>query len=380
MRNVCTSSAAREAGSTCRMATNVRIISPETISSVSASATCATTSALRVRCRPGASLADRPPSLSAAMPGLPNLSDGKQAEQHAAQHRDRQREEQHRAGRCRCRRRAAAPPAPSFAAAPMAACASTTPSAPPASASSTLSDSSARAMRPRLAPSAARIASSCWRAFGAHQEQVRDVAAGDQQHDADGRQENPQHLRRRCRSRRRPAAARSAAAPTRANDRRQQRDHARQSALAWASVTPGFSRASAWKSNSMPRGASARRAASAAATRGVGAQELERRGQHADDLGRRAVDLERLADDVLGAAEPALPVAVGQDHPQRLPGVSSSALKSRPTTGCTRKQRQRAVADRQRLDTLRIAASGDRDLVRTPRRRSPRTPAGCRDR
>jgi hypothetical protein len=51
-------------------ATTVRIISPETIISTRASATCATTSALRARCRSGASLADRPP-LSAVALGLP---------------------------------------------------------------------------------------------------------------------------------------------------------------------------------------------------------------------------------------------------------------------------------------------------------------------
>jgi hypothetical protein len=35
--------------------------------------------------------------------------------------------------------------------------------------------------------------------------------------------------------------------------------------------------------------------------------------------GRRAVDRERLANDVLDATEPALPVAVGQHHSQRIP-------------------------------------------------------------
>jgi len=43
---------------------------------------------------------------------------------------------------------------------PIAISASSTPSRPPASASTTLSDNSARAIRPRLAPSAARTASS----------------------------------------------------------------------------------------------------------------------------------------------------------------------------------------------------------------------------
>ena len=40
-------------------------------------------------------------------------------------------------------------------------------------------------MRARLAPSAARTAISCWRAERARQQQVRDVRAGDQQHEAD---------------------------------------------------------------------------------------------------------------------------------------------------------------------------------------------------
>ena len=38
--------------------------------------------------------------------------------------------------------------------------------------------------------------------FRAHQEQVRHVAAGDQQHDADGGQQNPENLVRRRGSRR----------------------------------------------------------------------------------------------------------------------------------------------------------------------------------
>ena len=53
-------------GCTCRSAWNVRIISPEPISSTSASATCTTTSVLRARCRSRLWLSVRPPCRSAA--------------------------------------------------------------------------------------------------------------------------------------------------------------------------------------------------------------------------------------------------------------------------------------------------------------------------
>ena len=49
----------------------------------------------------------------------------------------------------------------------------------------------------------------------------------------------------------------------------------------------------------------------------IGAQEPERGGQHADDLAGCAIDVERFAEDIRGAAKLALPVAVGQDHAQR---------------------------------------------------------------
>ena len=64
-RNVWIPSGRAKPGATWRIATKVRIISPDTTSSVKARATCDTTSALRVRCRAGPSLLDRPPSLSA---------------------------------------------------------------------------------------------------------------------------------------------------------------------------------------------------------------------------------------------------------------------------------------------------------------------------
>ena len=51
IRNVCTCSGSWTPGSTTRSATKLRIMRPEAISSTSESATCATTSVLRARCR-----------------------------------------------------------------------------------------------------------------------------------------------------------------------------------------------------------------------------------------------------------------------------------------------------------------------------------------
>ena len=58
-------------GETCISAKKVRIINPEQISSTSASATCTTTSALRVRCRSRPWLCERPPSRRLAFTPVP---------------------------------------------------------------------------------------------------------------------------------------------------------------------------------------------------------------------------------------------------------------------------------------------------------------------
>ena len=100
-------------------------------------------------------------------------------------------------------------------------------------------------MRPRLAPSAARIASSCWRAFRAHEEQVRDVAARDEQHDADGREQNPENLSDVAGSRRSASGRTFGRSSSRANAGGRSEIMRATSAFACGSVTPGFSRASA---------------------------------------------------------------------------------------------------------------------------------------
>ena len=68
------------------------------------------------------------------------------------------------------------------------------PTTPPSRPRTTLSSSSSRASRPVPAPSAARIASSCCRAVGPHEEQVGHVGARDEQDHADGRHQHPQRL------------------------------------------------------------------------------------------------------------------------------------------------------------------------------------------
>ena len=65
MRSVSTSSGCAKPGETSRIARNVRTIRPDATSSTTASATCATTSVLRARCRSRPSLEPRPLSFSA---------------------------------------------------------------------------------------------------------------------------------------------------------------------------------------------------------------------------------------------------------------------------------------------------------------------------
>ena len=80
--------------------------------------------------------------------------------------------------------------------------------------------------------------------FRAHQEEVRDVSAGNEQDDADGREQNPENC---------PTLRITSVASGRTFGRSSSRANAggrsemtrAASALAWASVMPGFIRASA---------------------------------------------------------------------------------------------------------------------------------------
>ena len=159
-----------------------------------------------------------------------------------------------------------------------------------ASASRTLSESSARARRPRLAPSAARIASSCWRpsartrnrfaTFPQAMSSTTPTAARRIQRmrpmspiDVVGQRTNVRLAVSASRTRRGSSGIMRAT-----------------SALAWASVTPGFKPRQRLEVELDVERRPRDRAASAAAAPDR-AQELERGRQHADDLGRRAIDL-----------------------------------------------------------------------------------------
>ncbi len=98
----------------------------------------------------------------------------------------------------------------------------------------------------------------------------------------------------------------------------------------------------------------------------IDAQEPERGGQHADDLADRTVDVDRCTEDIRGAAELALPVAVGQDHPQR--AARGVVLLAEEAANCRlhAQKRQCRVRDGQHLGALRLAAPGDRHLVGLP--------------
>ena len=57
---------------------------------------------------------------------------------------------------------------------------------------------------------------------------------------------------------------------------------------------------------------------------------------------------------------------MGQEHAQRPAGLSSSAPKIRPASGCTRSSGNVAALTSERLDAFRIAVAGDRHLARVP--------------
>ena len=95
-------------------------------------------------------------------------------------------------------------------------------------------------------------------------------------------------------------------------------------------------------------------------------KERERRGQHADDFSRPAVDDQLLADDVVRAPETALPVAMGQHHSPRRAGRIVFGAEGATENGLHAQQRQCRRADEQSLHPFRIAASRDRHLGRIP--------------
>ena len=99
------------------------------------------------------------------------------------------------------------------------------------------------------------------------------------------------------------------------------------------------------------------------------------RRHDADDFARQAVDLDRLADDVL-AAERGLPQLVREDHDRRQRNRAAAARRRRrageigfalaeqaPCAGCTPSARQQTVVHRRRAHAQRAIARGEVDLA-----------------
>jgi hypothetical protein len=182
-------------------------------------------------------------------------------------------------------------------------------------------------------------------AFCAHQKQVRDVAAGDQQHDADGCQQNPENLSDVAdHVGRERAYVRPQLQPR--EHGRQQRDHARDIGVHLGERDARFHPRERLESEAD----AARRARiqwQRQDDRRARAKELERRGQHADDLGRPAVDDHLLADDGVRSPESPLPVAVGQQHSPRRAGRIVFGAETTTELGLQAQQRQYRRAEEQ---------------------------------
>ena len=108
-------------------------------------------------------------------------------------------------------------------------------------------------------------------------------------------------------------------------------------------------------------------------------EELEVFRKHADDFLRCVVDHQALADGRRTATERALPIPVrDQDDARALRQVVF--LREAPAErGPDAEHRQRAVGDVQRFDLFRLAAAGDRRRAALARDRCPRTIARCRE-
>ena len=217
-------------------------------------------------------------------------------------------------------------------------------------------------MRQRLAPSAARTATSCCRAERPRQQQVGDVRARDEQHERDRRHQHEQRqthaadglFLERQHAERQPAVRRIEVGVLAAQPRRQRRP-AR--LCACATVTPGFSVREdvvvlAVADLGGVGGERQRqddfRVVGDAERRHHFARQRERRRQNADDLVRLAVERQRAADDVAVAAIAPHPGAVSRAAPCRsCPDGRRRRRTDRPSSG-------RAPSIGSRFDDTRI--------------------------
>lgn len=198
-----------------------------------------------------------------------------------------------------------------------------------------------------------------------HEEKVCDVRTRDEKDDADGAEQNPEDttdvadhlLAQRFDVRLQPQRGKT-------GNRIQERDHAPDVGIRFG------------KRDARPQACQCLKAKADEGNcsvglqrkehRGISAREPERLGQHAHNLGGLVVDFEHLTDDVAGSAELSLPIAVGQNHAQwtarPIVFFVEQPAKERPDS----QQRKRTIRHGERLDTLRLTATGDRDFLTIP--------------
>ena len=142
-------------------------------------------------------------------------------------------------------------------------------------------------MRPRPAPMAARIGDLAPAAGGADEQQVGDVGAGDQQHEADGADQHEQrraHVADERLAQRLDAEAAVLARAPWGTSAVYSSAESCSRALACSSVTPGSSRPAT--GSSAPDRSCSDRAGTASRRRGRRAEllDVEARAEHADDV------------------------------------------------------------------------------------------------
>jgi hypothetical protein len=99
---------------------------------------------------------------------------------------------------------------------------------------------------------------------------------------------------------------------------------------------------------------------------GVVAKKPERGRKDADDLGRNAIDSQRLSNDVRCASESPLPVSVAEEDAHGAAGLVVLLQEEPSQLGLDTEERKESARDRENFDALGFAASGDGDFLAVP--------------
>ena len=201
--------------------------------------------------------------------------------------------------------------------------------------------------------------------FPAHQEQVGNIAAGDEQHDADRGHQNPQDIADVANDiggKRTHVGAQFESGEVRWKER----NHATEIGIG---LSEGDTRLQA-REGLEPEADTARRVVGQWQRRhdlGPRAQKLEGCWQYADHLGGRAANDEGLADDRVSGTKAALPIAVGEQHPHWTTEPVVLRIETTANDRLHSQQWQHRGGDLQCLDTFRVATAGNRDVSGIPR-------------